>query len=317
MKNFRTFITEASIRQGLPHITTMDHNQFSDLVHGGKIRFEDPTEKTDGSTMKMGYDQHGFYTQNSGSGDERMREPHHYVERASRRAKETGKDLDLTAPNSFAEFHAMLQKNKNLQAYLKKRADESGGETSVRGEAFMKRLSRPSEEHDGEIKFVGTSYDPSHMGSVGKFVVHSRLPENQGHDVEHMKNTMSSPELNLDHDKIEGVGHSAVDVRKETKGLDGINRELLSSRTTPKNKEAKMAEMAKLDEIKKRVSDKVDDHVKSLGISPKWGSGTEGLVVHPPKGSSAPRFKVTSDTLRAYKADPKNKLKFKSRSTGK
>jgi hypothetical protein len=313
MKNFKTFIAEASIRQGLPHITTMDHDQFSRLVHGGKIKIENPTEKTDGSTMKIGYDQHGFYTQNSGSGDERMREPSHYIDRASRRAKETGKDLDLTAPNAFAEFHAMLQKNGNLQSYLKKRADESGGETAVRGEAFMKRLSRPSEEHPGEIKFVGTSYDPSHMGSVGKFVVHSKLPENQGHDVERMKGEMSTPELNFDHDKIENVGKSAVDVRKETSGLENINKELLSSRTTPKNKEEKMAEMAKLDAIKKRVSDKVDDHVKSLGISPKWGSGTEGLVVHPPQGSDAPRFKVTSDTFRAYKADPENKLKFKQR----
>ena len=80
-----------------------------------------------------------------------------------------------------------------------------------------------------------------------------------------------------------------------------------------KNKQAKLGEIGKFDAIKKAVSDKVDQHVSKMGISPKWGSETEGLVVHPKPGSDAPRFKVTSANFRAYKADPENKLKFKDR----
>ena len=93
--------------------------------------------------------------------------------------------------------------------------------------------------------------------------------------------------------------------------MKGIDRNLLSARTSPKNREAKAAETAKLDEIRKRVSDKVDAHVKSLNISPKWGSGSEGVVVHAPEGSDAPRFKVTSDNFRKYKAAEKVNPTFK------
>ena len=119
----------------------------------------------------------------------------------------------------------------------------------------------------------------------------------------------------LDDDRID-VPPSAVDVSKEIEGMKGINKNLLYMRTTPKNKADKMAEQAKLDAIKKAVSDKVDAHVKSLNISPKWGSGSEGLVVHPPEGSEVPRFKVTSDNFRKFKADKEAQAKFKDRLKG-
>ena len=322
MKTFLTYISEEKqlisegIRQGLPHITTMDHDQFTHLTHGGKVHIEGATEKTDGSTFMFGHDHHGFYSQSSGSGSERMRNPEDYHERARRRANETGKPLDLTAANAFAKAHAALQKNKPLVAHLKKRAEESGGETSVRGELFSKALARPSDTKKGEIKFVGTSYSPKHMSKVGKIVIHSKLPENQGHDIEHFKKNLSDSNINFDDDKIEHKpGH--VDVRDEVKELKGVNHELLKARTTPKNKEAKTAETAKFDAIKKKVSDKVDAHVKGLGVSPKWGSGTEGMVVHPKPGSSAPRFKVTSDTFREYKEKEKENPSFKNRTAGK
>jgi hypothetical protein len=204
-----------------------------------------------------------------------------------------------------------LQTNQALQQHLKQRATESGGHTSVRGELYSKALSRPSEV-PGEIKFVGTSYDPSHMGTVGKIVIHSRLPENQGHNIEHFKKHLSTSEMNFDDDKIT---HPAahVDVSKETAGLKGINHELLSSRTTPKNKEAKMTEQAKLDVVKKAVSDKVDSAVKSMNVKPKWGSGSEGMVIHPSESNpDAPRFKVTSENFRQYKASDESK-NFKNR----
>lgn len=313
MIRFKSFITE-SIRQGLPHITTMDHEQFSNLTKGGKVNISSATEKTDGSTFLIGHDEDGFYTQSSGSGKEKMRNPEDYVERSTRRAHETGKPLDLGGANAFAATHAALQKNKPLLQHLQSTAERSGGETKLRGELFSKALSRPSET-PGEIKFVGTSYHPEHMGSVGKFVIHTRLPENQHHEVEKFKKELSTPELNFDDDKIKNFKSGSVDVAKHLEGMKDVNREVLKARTTPKNKQAKAEETAKFEKVKKAVSDAVDKHVKSMGIMPKWGSGSEGLVVHPDEGSEAPRFKVTSDAFREYKASDESK-NFKNRTTG-
>lgn len=319
MKTFLGYISEsrliieAGIRQGLPHITTMDHEQFTNLTHGGKVHIVGATEKTDGSTFKFGHDEHGFYSQSSGSGSERMRKPEDYVERATRRSKETGKPLDLTGANAFAKAHHALQKNKALLDHLKQHAEKSGGETQVKGELFSKALARPSDTKRGEVKFVGTSYDPSHMGKVGKIVIHSKLPENQSHDTEHFKKHLSDSNINFDDDKIEHApGH--VDVSKEIKGMKDVNKDILKARTTSKNREAKATETAKFDAVKKAVSDKVDAHVKSLNVKPKWGSGTEGMVVHPKPGSSAPRFKVTSEAFRDYKQSDASK-NFKKRDT--
>ncbi len=317
MLSFSQFLNESAlltegIRQGLPHILTMHHDDFHNLVKGGRIDMTHKTEKTDGSTHIMGYDKDGFYTQSSGSGNEKMRQPGDYAARATRRSQETGKPLDLTGSNMFDHAHATLMKNKTLMQYLKAHAEKTGGDAKIRGELFYTPYGRPSEEKKGEVKFVGTSYDPSHIGSVGKIVVHTKLPENKFHDVEHLKKIGAGKEINFDDDKIE-TAPSAVDVSDEREMMKKIDRNLLNTRTVPKNKEAKMAEQAKLDEIKKRVSDKVDRHVRSLNISPKWGSGSEGLVIHPPEGSEAPRFKVTSDNFRKFKADKEAQAQFKKR----
>ena len=90
MLGFKNYLISESIRQGLPHITTMTHGQTSNLLKGGKIHLSDVTEKTDGMTHVMGYDEKGFYTQSSGSGSEKMRKPEDFHERAKRLTKETG-----------------------------------------------------------------------------------------------------------------------------------------------------------------------------------------------------------------------------------
>jgi len=311
MITFLAFLTEASVRQGLPHITTMDHDQFNKLTDDSTVKLHNITEKTDGSTMLMGHDEHGFYTQSSGSGSERMRSPDDYVTRATRRAAETGKPLDLTAAQAFAHVHHNFSKNKMLQEYLQRKAGEAGGETQLRGEMFYKPFARPSET-PGEVKFVGTSYDPSRMANTGKFVIHSQLPENKNHEIDHIINNLSDSEINFDHDMI-AAKPSDVDVSDERKAFEGLNHELLNTRTKPSNKEAKLAETQKFEAIKKAVSDKVDTKARSMKIQPKWGSGTEGFVVHPAEGSNDPRFKITSDAFRSYKADPENALKFKQR----
>jgi len=317
MLSFSSFLRESTlitegVRQGLPHIMTMDHEQFHNLTKNGRVDLSNVTEKTDGSTIVMGHDKDGFYTQSSGSGPEKMRNPGDYLARAQRRAAEKGVEVDPAGSNMFDHAHSILQKNKGLRGYLKAHAEKMGGESKIRGELFYMPYARPSEEKKGEVKFVGTSYDPSHMGPVGKIVVHSKLPENRMHDLETIKKHGAKSEINFDDDRIE-VPPSAVDVSNEIQGLKGINKNLLNMRTTPKNKADKMAEQAKLDVIKKAVSDKVDNHVKSLNISPKWGTGSEGLVVHPPEGTEAPRFKVTSDNFRKFKAAEKLNPTFKTR----
>ena len=66
----------------------------------------------------------------------------------------------------------------------------------------------------------------------------------------------------------------------------------------------------KLYHIQSSVSAKVEHHFSKANISPKWGSGTEGMVVHPSASNpESPRFKVTSAAFKAYKADPNNRFK--------
>ena len=83
---------QESIRQGLPHTTSMDHHQFRDLTRNGKVNVHSATEKTDGSTFMFGHDKDGFYSQSSGSGSEKMRKPDDYIHRVTARSKETGKE---------------------------------------------------------------------------------------------------------------------------------------------------------------------------------------------------------------------------------
>lgn len=312
MKRFKSFLSEASIRQGLPHLystqtpaggqtPSLSTDQFRNLVRGGKVHINDITEKTDGQTFKFGHDEHGFYTQHSGSGDERIRTPEGHIERAKRRANETGKEYQPTGPEAMAKFHAALQNNKKLLQHLANEHKRTGKEVVVRGEAFNKALAQPGDKED-EVKFVHTSYSTRGMGNHGSFIIHSKLPENLGHDTEHFKKNLSDSNITFDDDKIEHKpGH--VDVKDEEKEFHNLNHELINSRTTPKNKAAKMAELNRFNEIKTRVHKKVAEHLKSLGIKNKWGSGTEGLVVHPSSANpDAPRFKAINPAFKEAKA---------------
>jgi hypothetical protein len=290
----------------------MNHEQFKGLIHDKKVHIHDATEKTDGIPHVMGHDEHGFYTQSSISGSEKMRKPEDYHERSKRRAKETGREYNPGPANSFGHIHKIMASNKALTSHLEKQHKKTGQDVKIRGEVYYKPTSVPSTVHKHERQFVATSYDPSHMGEHGKYVIHTKLPENHHLDVEKLKKH-STKEMNFDDDKTDfKKGH--VEVSKEHEDFHKLDHELINSRTTPKNKAAKMAELEKMGHIQKRVSDKVDAHVKSLGLKPKWGSGTEGLVVHPHNiHPHAPRFKVTSDTFRQYKADPENKNLWRKR----
>lgn len=312
MKRFKSFLNEAKVRQGLPHLystttpagnqtPSLSTDQFRNLVRGGKVHIHHITEKTDGQTFKFGHDEHGFYTQHSGSGDEKIRTAEGHIERAKRRAQETGKDYIPTGPEAMAQFHSALHNNKALQDHLKKQYKKTGKEVVVRGEAFNKALAQPGDK-PGEVKFVHTSYSTKGMGKQGSFIIHSKLPENVDHDTDHFKKNLSDSNITFDDDKIEHKpGH--VDVADEEKEFNNLNHDLINSRTTPKNKAAKLAELERFNQIKTRVHNKVSKHLKSLGIKNKFGSGTEGLVVHPSaENPDAPRFKAINPAFKEAKA---------------
>ena len=311
MKSFKSFFFE-SVRVGLPHIhstptpsgaqtPSLSTDQFAATTKGGKIHIGEVTEKTDGQTFVMGHDEHGFYTQHSGSGSERIRTGQGHIDRAKARAKETGKDYESTGPEAFSKFHNALHNNKALQAHLASEYKRTGKPVVVRGEAFNRSLARPSDK-PGEVKFVHTSYSTKGLGRQGSFIIHSKLPENTGHDVEHFKKALSDSNITFDHDKVDHPkGH--VDVASEVEDFNKLDHGLINSRTTPKNKAAKLAEIEKFNNVKKRVTAKVQGHVRKLGLKPKWGSGSEGLVVHPSSANpDAARFKLTSDAFKKAKA---------------
>jgi hypothetical protein len=279
----------------------MDHQQTADLIKGGKVHLHDITEKTDGTVGVIGHDEHGIYTQSTGSGAEKMRHPEDYHKRVAEQAAKKGVEPNYTAADSFAKFHRAVQSNAALVAHLKAEHERTGEDVKVRGEIFHRAFEKPGDTPE-ERKFVATSYNPSRFGSVAHVVLHTKLPENQHHDPEHFAKHLSNSEITFDDDRIQHPKVS-VDVADEEKEVKGLNHELLSSRTKPSNKAAKEAEQEKLKGIQKRISDKVDSAVGGMGVSPKWGTGTEGLVVHPPKSNpDAPRFKVTSAAFRAYRA---------------
>lgn len=316
MLNFLGYIQliNEGVRQGLPHITTMTHDQFSNLVNGGQIHIHKVTEKTDGIPHEFGYDEGGFYTRSKGTGEAKVRSPEEYHTLAKKKAEGGRSVYNPDKADTFGHIHRMLSDNPNLQEYLKRRHAGEKKDIRVKGEMFYKPLSQESEKK-GERRFVATSYRTDHMAKHGKFVIHSELPENAGHDVEHFKNKLSSSDLNFDHDKIQH-GKGSIDVSKEAEQLKGINRDLLNARTTKTNKAAKEAETTKFNKIKARVSSKTDRGISKLNIKPKWGSETEGFVVHPSSNNpNAPRFKVTSAGQRkkmlAQKLDPSKKVVFK------
>lgn len=312
MLSFQQFLLE-SVRQGLPHISTMDHKQFGSLIKDKKVHLADMTEKTDGNSFVMGHDENGFYTQSTASGKEKMRTPEDYLDRATRRTKEAleaGKTPpSMDAARAFAHVHHILMNNPRLTQHLAERhAAGSGEEVKVRGELLYRPGSKPGDK-PGERKFVATSYSTDHMGKTGKIIIHSRLPENQGLDLDHFKNNLGDDHINFDDDKID---HSEqhVDVSDEHKEFHGLNHELLNSRTTKTNKEAKEIEKAKLGVIQKKVADKVDSAVREMNLQPRWGSGSEGAVIHPSTHNpEAPRFKITSDQFRQYRASDAAKWK--------
>lgn len=286
MLSFKQFLkeSEAKLRQGLPSVLDLKADQFNNLIKNKKIS-GNVTEKSDGMAFEVGHDEHGFYSRTSRS--DKMRQPGDY-ERASR--EKFGERFNPEISKQFDTIHQHLQNNKHLANHL---ASNPG--KSIKGEVFYKPSGKQTAS--GEIRFVGTAYDPKKMAKHGSFIVHSKLPENAHLDINHVKQ-LGDSNFNIDSDE---TGHNLnIDVAHEHEQFSNLNHELMKSRKKA-DKENKNKEIDKFVALKNSVNNKIQNSVSHL--QPKWGSETEGYVIHPDKESNAdaPRVKVISDTFKQNK----------------
>lgn len=292
------------LRSGLPHIATLKHGDFHHLIKHGAVKGH-VTEKSDGMAFGVGHDEHGFYTRSSGS--DKMRHSGDYLAAAKAKFGHTP-DFRPEISQHFDKLHQEFRSNPKITNYLADKAQKTGGHSLLKGEMFYKPLGKKVGKHG--VRFVGTTYDSRHMGTTGKFVVHSGLPENQHHDLNHV-NTLGNHSINMDNDVPHQKAHVNVDVRDIIPHYHKLNHALMDSRTTPTNKKAKLGELEKLKGLQNEVHNRVDQHIAK--IKPKWGKETEGFVVHPhSEHKDAPRFKMVSSRFTKAKEDFSFKKKEES-----
>lgn len=292
MKNFGTFFVEAkeTLRgSGISHVKDLKHEHLGKLLDKDTLtgHFK---EKTDGMAFEIGHDEHGPYTRTSRS--EKMRKSGDYEKAAK---EKFGDDFDPSISQHFDRIHRELTSNPYLMHYLRKKKDEHG-EARLSGEMFYKPHGSPGTT-PGSIRFVGTSYDPSHMGSTGKFVVHTGAEANKIHNFDKLKK-LGDRTINIDDDTVH-KSPVRIDVAAERKAFHNINPEILASRKKA-DIEAKAYERQKLDEVKAALEKKLREH--SNKFKPKWGPETEGHVFRK-TGSDAPAVKLISNTFSAFKSD--------------
>lgn len=296
MLSFKQFLTESKMRQGLSHLRDLKPGDFHRLISSGKVD-GNLTEKTDGLAFGIGYDKDGFYTRSARS--DKVRTSGEYTAYGKRKY---GEDHESPFSRHYDEIHETLQNNPALIQHLKDLHHKSGGQdVSMKGEMFWKPLGETSEKG---VKFVGTNYDPSRMGAKGKFVLHTKLPENSIHDHRTIS-SLGDEHINFDHDKVAN-GRVSIDASKELEQFNSLDHEKMNSRKNS-DSEAKEHNKRKFQAIKDSLEAKLREHINSK-IKPKFGNETEGHVFHPTQEGS-PKFKLTSDSFAQFKAAQKNEGK--------
>lgn len=296
-------------RQSLPHIHSMTFDQFDRLIKHGKIYIDEVTEKTDGQAFVIGCDQFGFYSMSSGSSDQKMRNPEDYEKRA-RAQWWLGRNYNGKAVAAFGHIHQTISSNSPFINHLTEEFCRREQDVVIRGEVFYLPWATIEPSRTNQAKFVGTWYNTNHIGEVGKFIIHSKLPENANHNIDFIVNNLLSLDINFDHDKID-IGSNHIDIREIKSEFDRLDSELILRRTTKSNKEAKEIELSKFDSLRQKTSNLVDKLIQSLNIQPKWGPESEGLVVHPSaRNPLAPRFKITSSSFREFKLNQKDQFEY-------
>ena len=295
MRRFTSFLAEESavvkpMRVGIKHPKDLKHAEVAALIQGGKLSGT-MTEKSDGMGFEVGHDDHGFYTRSSRS--DKVRNAGDYTAYAKQKH---GADHVSPFSHHYDAIHSTLANNPKLTNYLK--AQHAAGKPSaLRGEMFWRPLGEKTKKG---IKFVGTSYDPAHMGSHGKFVLHTQVDVNKSHNPEHIAR-LGDDKINFDHDKVKH-GRVAINVMDEKRRFDSIATDKLTSRKAA-DREARELEQRKLEDVKSRIEGKLKEHAAKNPN--RWGPETEGHVFHP-DSPGAQRVKITSDTFKQFKKDQAN-----------
>lgn len=291
MLSFIQFISEQKLRQGLPNVRDLNHEQVGKLL-SDKTLSGTSTRKTDGAAGEVGWDENGFYTRSARS--DKVRNPGEYSEYTKKRI-EQGKNSDPHVSAQYDEMHSKLQNNPKLVSYLKSR-HKKGLPSSIKGEFFLRGLGQKTEKG---LRFVGTSYNPSVMGKSGMFIMHHQLPENSTHNPEEVSK-LGDHHISFDHDKSEGSNFS-IDVSSERDAHSKIDTQKLTSRKAA-DKESKEQEKGKLQQIKDSLEKKLSDHANRTTPRPWEVEGeSEGDVFHTKHGP----VKVQSQQFKQFKQEQK------------
>lgn len=285
MLSFKRFLYEQKLRQGLEHLSKLDHSSIGELLKTGSISGSS-TRKTDGAAGEVGYDENGFYTRSARS--DKVRTPGDY---SAYTRNKRGEDADTSISDQYDDMHHKLQSNPSLVNYLKSR-HESGQPAAIKGEFFLRGLGQQT---DRGVKFVNTSYNPNSMGKSGMFIMHHKMPENSSHDPNHIS-TLGDSHVTFDHDKSEN-GDFNIDASEEAKLHSTINPDILKSRKAA-DKDYRSQEEEKLVRIKSSLEKKLSDHTANIKPRPWEVAGeSEGDVFHTDSG----RFKIQSPQFKEFK----------------
>lgn len=295
MRSFASYLAEESavvkpMRVGIKHPKDLRHADVAALIQGGKLSGT-MTEKSDGMGFEVGHDAQGFYTRSSRS--DKVRHAGAYTAYGKQKH---GEDHVSPYSHHYDAIHQTLANNPKLTSYLKAQ-HEAGKPASIRGEMFWRPLGQKTKQG---VRFVGTSYDPSHMGKQGKFVMHTQVDVNKAHDPRHIA-ALGDDKINFDHDQVKH-GKVSINVSDEKRRFDSINAEKLASRKAA-DREAREIEQRKLEDVKSRIEGKLKAHATKNPN--RWGPETEGHVFHP-DSPGAQRVKITSDTFKQFKKDQAN-----------
>lgn len=266
-----------SVRRTIPHLHTMTWNDLAMLIGKGYIDFSRITEKTDGWAFRAGIDDKGFWTQNTASGKDKMREGTDYFKRAQYVLQNTGRKPSVQVAQCFEHIHNALAKNTNLLNILKY-------VNHISGEVFYRPVAFPSLTEPNHLCMIGTSYHPLSMRDLGIVWLHSELEHNQKVNLNDWKKC-SDNSFNFTHDRLT----LPVQRLELTEGMP------------------RYYNMLEFHKTRDAISKYVDSFVLPLLTASKWGDGApEGIVIHPsPLCKDQPRFKITSEAFRRYREQVK------------
>lgn len=233
-----------ALRRGIRHLRHTPISEIEQWLDSERQLVCDITEKTDGMAFAVGVEDGRVYTRTAHS--PKTFDAQEYYERALKRF---GDNVNPAISQTFIESHKLLTQNLGIVRFLKSLPTDG----EITGEMF---LNSAGEIAGDRIKFVGTWYQLSKLGSKGTFVIHTRSSE----IVPDFAVMWSDKSLKVDTDRIIGIP----------------DRPKVTATTPP------------------AIEEQVRDWLWS--IPGRWGDDVEGFVLHndsrPPIKVMNPQFYV-------------------------